>query len=184
MRVPVETLEGGEFRTETGRHQLEEALRPGEILQPVLIQVDQRDRVGQGVADERLRRLRHQDLPPVPDGEDAGDAIDGGTEVVGVALLRVPGVQRHPHPEHAGVAPRLVGERPLTGDGGLHGLGRHREGGADGVADRLEDDAAMGLDRLAQQSVVASQGRGHGLGQLLPALGGTLDVREEERDRP
>ena len=60
--------------------------------------------------------------------------------------------------------------------------GADRGGGAKGIADGLEDMAAVGFDGLAEQGVVVGEGETHGLGELLPELGAALDVGEQEGD--
>ena len=52
------------------------------------------------------------------------------------------------------------------------------------VARGLDHIAAVGLDRLAQQLVVTGQRVAHRVGMLLPQARRTLDVGEQERDRP
>ena len=68
----------------------------------------------------------------------------------------------------SGRAPR----QPLPGSG--------VERGTEGVADDLEDVAAVVLDDLAHQRVMPLEGCGDGLGMVLPALGRALDVGDEK----
>ena len=51
------------------------------------------------------------------------------------------------------------------------------------VARRLDDVAVVGVDRVAQDLVVARQSRLHRVRVLLPQARRPLEVREEERDR-
>jgi len=71
----------------------------------------------------------------------------------------------------------------LGGGGGEQRVDRVREGDLEGVADGLEDRAAVGFDGGAQAGVVAFEGTGHRLLVLLPALGRAFDVGEQEGDR-
>ncbi|MDP9358677.1 MAG: hypothetical protein M3R02_26045 [Chloroflexota bacterium] len=61
-------------------------------------------------------------------------------------------------------------------------MGRVGEGGADGVANGLEHTAAVVLDGLPQERVVARDRRPHRLGMVLPPLGRAFHVREQEGD--
>jgi hypothetical protein len=74
-------------------------------------------------------------------------------------------------------------QRPLGGQGGLKCGGCGRECGAELVPHRLEDVAAVGRDRLAQEGIVAGEGVSHRLGLLLPELGASLNVGEQESQR-
>ena len=65
---PVQAPERGE-RAET---ELVDALRPGEVLQPVLAEIDDLLLVREQVA----RRIRQEHLPSVPGGRDPGCAMD------------------------------------------------------------------------------------------------------------
>src|SRR5204862_3479475 len=53
----------------------------------------------------------------------------------------------------------------------------------EGIADGLEDGAAVGFNRGADQIVVAGQGVAHRLRELLPEPGAALDVGEQEGAR-
>ena len=68
---------------------------------------------GSAVAGERGRNRREQDLAAVADREDPGVAVERLAEEVALARLGRPGVDRHPDPERAGVAPRRVAQRAL-----------------------------------------------------------------------
>ena len=57
-------------RGQTGHDELVEALRPFEILQPVLAEVAQLEALEPIAADERRRRLREHDLSAVCGGAD------------------------------------------------------------------------------------------------------------------
>ena len=121
--------------------------------------------------------------PPWPVARRRATRLTGAAEVVGVALLGVADVERHPRPERAGLRPRGSGERPLAGERRGERRGRGREGGAEGVADRLEDVAAVVRDRPAQQGIVPGDRGGHRPRQPLPELGAALDVGEEKGHR-
>jgi hypothetical protein len=73
-------------------------------------------------------------------------------------------------------------ELTLNGEGGGEGVGGGGEGGAELVAHRLEDVAAVSLDGSAEEGVMAGKGSAHRLRMLLPKAGAAFDVREQERD--
>ncbi len=74
--------------------------------------------------------------------------VERRPEIVVVASLGRARLERHPHPQRSDLAPRLDAERPLGGKGGDEGILPGSEGGAEGIADRLEDVATMSDDRL------------------------------------
>src|SRR5262249_5887625 len=97
-------------------------------------------------------------------------------------------VESDPHlqgePGGGGYSRGLEGaEVELGGDGGVEGIRGSGKGGAEGVADRLEDLAVVRLNRGVEAGVVSGEGEAHGVGVLLPELGAPLDVGEQEGDR-
>ena len=69
-----------------------------EVLQPLLTEVAEEDvQVFLLVLEQRLRRLRDQDLPPVPSGADPGCAVDGETCVTAAGRGSLAGMQSHSH---------------------------------------------------------------------------------------
>src|SRR5437763_457688 len=75
------------------------------------------------------------------------------------------------------------GERLLRFHGSRECVRRGGEGGAEGVADGLEDVAAVALDGGAEDPVVAAEGLAHLLRVVFPEACAPLDVGEEEGDR-
>ena len=108
-----------EVRRQVWVDELEEALRPTEVLQAMLAQVDQ---VGARRAAPRVLarsgRLGQEDLAAVPGGHDPGRPVDRRPEVVVATMLGLAGVHPHPHPQRTGLAPRLRGHAELGGQGG------------------------------------------------------------------
>jgi hypothetical protein len=115
---------------------------------------------------------------------EARRAVEGRAEVVAVARLGLAQVDVHPHAQVAEAlaerAPILRRQRPLRVRRRHQGRVGVLERGVEGVAHRLEHQAAAFLDRRAQQRVVPRQGGGHGRAALLPARRRALDVREQE----
>ena len=92
-------------------------------------------------------------------------------------------MQAHPDLQRAGLAPGFSGQGALGGERCGDCLGGEREGGLEGVADGLEDLAALPGNRFMQDFIMLFQGDLHGDRQALPQGGAALDVGEEKRDR-
>ena len=135
--------------------ELEDDLSAREVLETVLAEGLQR-RVGrQPVARQIARDLGHQCLPAVADGKQTRHVVERRPEVVAVAHFRRAGMQRHSGVDRGLVRPTLRTKRTLRGERGLERVHRGREGGTECIANRLEHVAAVRLDALAQQRVVA-----------------------------
>ena len=93
--------------------QLEDPLGPGEVAEAMLAEIDEAQIVVERVARQLLGRERHEDLPALRRRHQARGAVDGRAVVVAVAELGVAGVHTDPHPQRPGLAPRLIGDRPL-----------------------------------------------------------------------
>ena len=137
-----------------------------------------------GSADELARDQRHQDLAAVADRHQAGRPIQRRAVIVAVAQLGHPGVHGHANPERAGLRPRLTGQRELRVDRGVDPVGRGREHGEEAVTGGLDHVPAVTLDGLDHQLVVSRQRRGHRVRMLFPQARRTLQIGEQERDRP
>ena len=106
---------GGKSAGRSGRDELEDALRADQVLEAMLAQVAQARRRraarrGPGRASPRESRT----WPPWPVASSRAHAVERRAVVVAVALLGRAGVQRHPHPQRADLAPRL-GLEPALG---------------------------------------------------------------------
>ena len=105
---------------------------------------------------------RDDDLAAVAGGGDAGGVVHVDADVVlgvawraAVAKPPLALVEAHPDAERRLGRPRLGGERPLGGDGGVGGILRSLEGREERVTLGLDDDAAGPSIAVAQQAVVA-----------------------------
>ena len=111
------------------------------------------------VTDQLFRHLRHQHLPAVRHRHEPRRAVEHRAVVVAVAQFGGAGVQTHPYPERADLDPRFAAQRELPRrarpDGGVSRV----EHGVKPVTRRLHDVAAVRLDRVPDQLVVARQRR-------------------------
>ena len=125
---------------ELGVAQLEEALRRGEVLEPVLAQIA--DRLP---GDEVARRLRQEHLASVPGGGDPRRTVDVHPDV---ALVGHDGLARvQPHAN----ADRSVAKRRLPVRGGADRVGGARERDEERIALRVHLDAAVPREGLPQR---------------------------------
>ncbi len=129
------------------------------------------------------RSTRHQYLPAVCGGFQAGRPVDDRPEVIAVALLAGTGMQAHADQDWPARRPGLRTQRLLSGqDRGDCGWCRP-ERRAEGVAYRLEDITARGLDGRPEDLVVAAERDRHWRRLGLPQPGRALDIGEQQRDR-
>src|ERR687898_3613668 len=95
-------------------------------------------------------RLGEEDLFAIAGPEQSRQAVQAGSEIVAVSGGRLPDVDRHPYPQRPQSAPVLLSQRRLGRDGGgdrrRHGWERR----LNRVADRLEEDAVLGGDRVVE----------------------------------
>ncbi len=100
------------------RGELVDVLGPLEIAQAMLALVEQLDARGQLVGDQDGGGARGEHLAAVPDGEQAGDPVEGGPEEVAVARLGGPRVDRHAHAQRPAGRPGVALEGVLALEGG------------------------------------------------------------------
>ena len=105
--VPPSERNGGNSAWQALRLQLEDLLRPAQVLQPVHTKIPQRRARRQPVAHQRSRRLRHQHLPPVADRRDPGGPVHLQPHQPSSRLLRLAAMHTHPHPDLLPARPRL-----------------------------------------------------------------------------
>ena len=114
------------------------------------------------------------------DGEQARDPVDGATEIVVVPLLRSSCVQGHTDTQRGFRIPGFGIESLLGRQRSLQCAPRRCKGGAEGIADRLEDHAAVRLDSQTQQGIVTLQCRTHALRRGSPEPGAAFDVGKQK----
>jgi hypothetical protein len=179
----VERLERREGRLQPRPGELPDRLGIQEVAQAVGAQIDQRVVGRQPLADDQSGRLREEHLAAEPSREEPGEPVEAGRQVVPGAGNGLADVDGHPDLDRPEVAPRLGGDEALALSRCRDGSGDGRKGALDRVADRLEEDAALGLDGASEQPEVALDRGVHPRGVALPALGRALDIGEEEGDR-
>ena len=165
---PVERLQGREVAVT----ELVEALRRGEILQPVQSLVAEL-----GALVEARRGLGDEDLPAVAGCADPRAPVDVHADVALVGDDRLTGVDAHPDADRAG------GERSLGCSGGGDCPFRGREGDEEGVPLRVDLDAAVARERFPQHPPMLAEEVRVPLAVLAQQPGRALDIREEEGDR-
>jgi hypothetical protein len=137
QRRLVEALQRGEPTLA----ELVDPLRRGQVLQPVLAEIEQLVRV-----DELARRLRDEHLPAVADGGDPSGAVDVEADVSLLGDTRLAGVDPHAHTD------RSVAERVLGVVCGRQCIGRTREGDEERVPLGVDLDPAVPLERVAKRA--------------------------------
>ncbi len=128
--------------------------------------------------------MGQHDLAPVRGSHQSTRAVEGGAEVVAIALLGGSRVYPYASAQRAGRAPHLGEERAYRVGGGHDRVDRFREHRVDAVTGRLDDVAVFRLDRLAQDRVVTRECVAHCIGMLFPQSRRALEIGEEERHHP
>ena len=83
---------------ELGCDELKNTLGTDQVFEAMLPEVAQLHAGGQLVTHELIRLMREKDLPPRAGTQEAGDAVEGWAELIAIALLGSPRVQRHTYP--------------------------------------------------------------------------------------
>ena len=169
-----------EVAAEVFAGELEELFRPVEALEPVFAERAQAESPGKVVSHELAGHAGDEHLGGMGGRLDACHPVERAAEVVVPAALRRAGVDADPHGQRADVLPRLRGEPPLHVAGGRQCGVRLGEGHAEGVADGLENVAAVAGKNLPQQLVMAPDCGTHGRGMLFPEPRAADDVGEDE----
>ena len=123
-------------------------------------------------------------LAAVGHGHHPRRLVDGGAEVVGVALLGLAQVQPDPHRQLRPASPVHAGQGHLDRFGALDRLAGPGEGGGERVAGRGEDVPVELGDGVGEDLVVDPQRRRHRLGIGGPQPGRSDHIGEQEGDGP
>ena len=110
-----------------------------------------RSRTAASRVEEAARRLGEDDLPAVCGRGDARGAVDVDADVALVGHERLAGVDPHAHADRAAL------ERVARLGGGGDRVGGAREGDEEGVALRVDLDAAVRGERLPQRAAVLGE---------------------------
>ena len=172
---------GERFRQAVDR-ELVDALRPVDVLQPHLSELDLLDAVGEIAGDERRRRRGEEHLTSVPGAADPGRAMDVDPDVALLADHRLARVQAHPDTYVGAVRPDVCRQRPLPGDGGGDRVASAQEAEEERVALRVDLLAAARAELSSQDPTVVGERVGVAVAEALQQLGRAGDVREDERD--
>jgi hypothetical protein len=162
----------GPQRREVASAELEQALRSGQILQPVLAEIAEGD-----ISDEATGRLGEDDLSPVSGAGDSRRAVDVDADVALLGHDRLAGVEAHANADRPGPE-RVVG---LNRRG--NGAGGSRERDEERVTLRIYLDACVSRERLPQCSSVLGEEIHVASAVLVEKSCRSLDIGEEERDR-
>ncbi len=114
---------------------------------------------------------------------DPGSPVDGGTEIVAVALVGDAGVQSAADLERDADGGADRKHFALERYRRAHRGDRIAEDGVESVARRLDHAAAVRFDAFPRHPVVTVEGVGHAPRFGLPESRAAFDVGEEERDR-
>ena len=171
-------------RREVGREalddQLVEALRAGQVLEPMVAQVVHLEALVQ----QRPGGLREQHLPAVRGRHHPRGVVDVQPHVVAPDDARLAGVQAHPHPDLGVRRPGVLGERALALGGRSSRVARRGEHDEEGVALAAHVVAVVPFEGLAEQAPVLRQEVGVRVGtDALQQPGRRLDVAEQQGDR-
>ena len=167
------TVEGPEWREigwQSVTDELMKRLRPRQVLEAVLAEVEQRGRV-----DELRSRRRDEDLPAVGDCGDPSGTMNIRANVSLVGDVWRARMDAHPHRDR---------ERPLRRRCRLQRAGRSRKRDEERIALRVDLDSALPRARLPDDAPVFGQCLGVALGtEIVQESRGPLDVREQKGDR-
>ncbi len=160
-------------------HELREPLRPGQVLEPVLTEVAQRDPVRQLVLDQLARRLRDHHLPAVTGRADPRGARHVEADVARQSDGRFARVD--PDPDRQLRRRRL----PLDARGRPDRAGRRRKRDEECITLRIDLTPARSANAARSRRRCSSISCAY---SSLPTRASSsvdpFDVGEEERDRP
>ena len=108
--------------------------------------------------------------------------IECRTIVVAVAEFGIAGMHGNAHTNRCRLGPRFGAQRALNGQRRFQCIRSRRKDGQEAVSRHLYDAAAMTLDAVPQQCVMAGQRGPHRLALGVPKTGAALDVGEQKRE--
>ena len=147
-------------------------------------QVDHAQRRTQLIRDQRVGRVRDEDLAAVTGCTDPCGAMDVQAHVLLGHAPRLPRVNAHPIADGDPVGPPMTGYRKLPVDGRLDRGARRRKDEVESVARRTALKGAVARERLSEEAMVIGQHLRIAVAQRLEQARRALDVGEDERDGP
>ena len=184
-RRPFVGERGGrsELRLEPFARDLEQALRPRDVLEPVLAEIEQLHVQELAVLDDPGGRVGEQDLASVRGRADPRRAVDADADVAVVMQLRLGGVDTYPHAKTCSFGPVRGSDRTLGVDRGRNGIAGLLERGEERVALRIDDVTTARLERRSQHTAVLGPHVAEARPEQTDEVGRALDVGEEKRHR-
>src|SRR5215218_4480849 len=176
-----------EIGWQLGMGELVDHFWAGQITQPELTQLLQPEPATQIARNQVACGLGEEHLPAVAGGPHPGTTVDRRVvDMITAAHPRFPGVQPHPYPQPGTRGPYLTTEPKLTHPGRLNRRNRARKDGKETVTLPAGGDhrPAMPLDHRCKEAIMPLQRHLHRLRLNLPPPGGTLDVSQQESNRP
>jgi len=135
------------------------------------------------IAAQVAGRFADQGLLAVAGRKEPRHSIKRLSEIVGITQFRGASMQSHSNFQTQGRRPWFGPKRSLCVQCSGCGIGRRRKCRAKRVATGLEHVTAVGCDRVAQQCVMAGEGRLHLCALGFPQARASLDVGKQEGQR-
>ena len=154
VRTRGECPDRGEVGRQVGMEQLEDPLGSIEVAQRMLAEVAQAGSWRERVPGEILRGQREEHLAAMARGQQAGEAVQPGSEIVPVLRGGGGGMQRHADPQRSdALGPRLLHQRSLRIERRGHRIRSGGERGLHRIADHFEERRRRGVSMAARKSV-------------------------------
>jgi len=176
----VERAKGRERRRQARYLELVQSLWLRDVLEPVGAQGADTHALRKLIGDERIRRVRHEDLPAVGGRHDASSACDLWISVV--IGGPVGGMEAHSRSERIARPGKRV-EATLSRHRRDNGTRSVRKGREDRISRGRRDGPAVRRNRVAQDPVMRSELRAERPTLLARQPGAALDVGEQEGQR-
>ena len=137
---------------------------------------------GEAPVEQAASGARHDHLAAVCGGPNASRASNRKPDVAIAFELGFPGVDPHPHFDLRALGPLVRSKGGLRGASCGRGIAHPREDREERLRLPVDDAAAVGLDRLLEQTTVVGHDLAVALLQTVLKQCRPLDIREEQRD--
>jgi hypothetical protein len=168
----------GECALQPVDHQLEQALRLGQVLELVGACVPKREVRAAVAFDEALGVFGDEHLTAVRCGGDPRGAMHVDAEVMGVGNQRLARVHAHSHPHRDLARPGMRGEPRLDFRRCLDSRGRLGERDEETVPLRIDLDSIVVRDRLTHDPAVGGHDIRIGVAEIVEQTRRPFDVSE------